>query len=472
MNDRPAIPTGVPARKKALIHARGYLVTVVMAGTIGAHVAGMAWAVWVTFVALSGLIFIGFSRLSRFSKLFLIATTAVIAVIMLAASSPYGVWAESTNRAGLYAAFFAAVMFMREPAGHSAAFMRVAEWASTQTDRKRYVSFMLGSHLISLMISMGAIALLGALTSSLPRNEEQLKGPALATLHGFFTTSMWSPLSVTPAIVLTYVTSANHAQVLAIGLTLAAVTMLASYIYNEVAGVKSFGSASGEGTVTAQPGRLLDFLQVMGSVVLVFAVIQAATKLLHIGVMAAVSLAVPCFVIFWISAQSLRDGSGIRKRITNIVIELLPRQTEEIIMMACCGAIGAAAASHIADNPSVANIFKYALPSWAVLLGVFWIIIGATFVGLSGLVSAAVLLGAIPGPEQLGVSPNFYAIVFITAWACSAQTSPLTPTHMTLANFYEVSARKVAYSWNRNFCIFVLTAYTAGILAVDLLLSR
>ena len=118
---------------------------------------------------------------------------------VLAAPDPWAAWLASWRRGAAYAAFFLALGALRFAAQHSAIILRCGQHLLGQQARRRYLALTLGGHLFSIILSYGAIDLLGAM---LRQATGRARGRMmLAAYRGFATMNCWSPLNIMTAVV-------------------------------------------------------------------------------------------------------------------------------------------------------------------------------------------------------------------------------------------------------------------------------
>lgn len=115
--------------------------------------------------------------------------------------------AAGLGSAGFVGTFFVALSWLRNAAAASPAIERCGSYLASQPPGRRYLALTIGGHLFSLILSYGAIQLLGNLATSAARrepNEEirriRTRRMLLAIQRGFVSMLAWSPLAFSMAI--------------------------------------------------------------------------------------------------------------------------------------------------------------------------------------------------------------------------------------------------------------------------------
>jgi hypothetical protein len=399
-------------------------------------------------------------RAHSLPKILALVVLAALAICPILDVDVVGVLTEGAGRGCFYGAFMAAVIALRDPVNASAAFGKAKGFISGRSAERSYPTLLIASHLLSLVLHMGSIGVVASLSERADASEPS-KWAALATLHGFVTTTLWSPLSVAPAIVMAHMPAASHGMLTVSGMLVAALILLAS-MANRAAAPESQNPE----TRRVAPGRLAlgDLGQIVVMILGIFALLQAAIVLLGISSMASVVVVIPVVVVAMTAAQSLQIGAnGFVGTMKLLLFDRLPSRSDEVLLMVLVGVLGVAVSGLLENVPFAQFISGHRLGAAVVLVGCFWAIVAAALVGLNGLVSVVVLMEAIPAPQILGVPAELVALVFILGWGVSAAASPLTPTTLLVAEAFRTTATRVAFVWNGKFSLALLVLASIGI---------
>ncbi len=435
-------------------------------GLITLLAAGMAVAVrrdadvgLIAFCAAFAFLALKLKSAQTFSRTLAMVTVGALVWCGLSGFAVFEIIVNGAFNACLYGAFMAAVIALRDPIDASPAFGTAKALLGRQVGARAYPVLLAAGHILSLVLHMGSIGLLGALTNTGDGRVD--RWAATAALHGFFTTTLWSPLSVAPAVVLTNLPHANHGVVLALGLAGATIILAASLIRHWLLGPRI---ADGPAGAQRTPVAWLDFAKITAMILAIFVALQAATAALHVSALGSVVIIVPFVVIVMILFQSLGQHglARARDRLASLIFVELPARSDEIVLMVIVGFLGAAVSRLVQTLPISQTLFDHHIGAVAVLLGCFWAIILAAMAGLTGLVTVVVLMQAIPAPDVLGVPPELVAIVFIAGWSISAAASPLTPTTLLVAQGFRISPTRVAWVWNGGFSLALVIAASAA----------
>ena len=416
---------------------------------------------WLALPAVAAMLIACLGRVGTFPRVLALAVAVILGAACLRSPDPLLLLLAAAKRASFYGAFMLAVIALRDPVDHSGAFIRTKQALTSNGSAPSYPTLLAVAHVLSLVLHMGSISLLGSLSK---RTDEPQGGRwmALATLHGFVTTTLWSPLSVAPAIVMSHLAGVNHAIVVAGGFCAAMAVLAGSMLFYRIGPVDTATDGGGK---PASPLPLRDFGAIALYSLAIFVLLQATGSILHVSPMASVVLTLPCVIIAWTGLQALqhRDGHALG-RWSAILFERLPRRSDEVLVMVLVGLLGPAVSDLLGEVPLARMMEQQHLGAAMVLLGAFWVVVLAALAGLNGLVTVVVLMESIPTAQQLGVPAEFLALVFIGAWALSAASSALSPATLLVSDAFGTRASTVAFDWNRPFSIIVLA--TASLLIV------
>lgn len=170
------------------------------------------------------------ARMARvFLSLGLLSALAALAFL----ENPVDILLDGAGRALTFLAFFAAILTVREPAVRSRTLAETGEAVVRQPPGRRLLALLLGSHVLTLMMSHGAIVLIGAIARSAlgPAPKEiDRKRAALAVLRGFAVATMYSPLSLAPLVIASLVPGVEYGSLIVIGMITAALSLALSFV--------------------------------------------------------------------------------------------------------------------------------------------------------------------------------------------------------------------------------------------------
>ncbi len=380
-------------------------------------------------------------------------------------------WRDATaaalRTASFIAAFFTALMSIRSAASRSASIEACGRFLARQPPGRRYLALTAGGHLFGLVLSYGAISLLGSLASSSAASEpnpeiraHRTRRMLVAVQRGFVSTLPWSPLAFAVAISTTVVPGAHWED--AVGLCLVSALILIGTgwgldtIFKPRLSVQPAPQAQGEGGWLRNLSPLLMLLAVL---VLCAA---AARSVADVRIIAAVMTVVPLIALAWTALES-RDGTGdtlhrTLGRAADYATVELPRSRPELVLLVMAGFIGTLG-GHLAASVIPASAADLAdLPTWLILLALFWFIPLAGQVGMNPILAVSLVAPLLPPPATLGIDPSVMIVAITGGWALSGATSPFTASTLLIGVIGGVSASHVGMRWNG------LYAATAGAL--------
>ncbi|MEP0509189.1 MAG: hypothetical protein ABJD38_10760, partial [Aurantimonas coralicida] len=131
----------------------------------------------------------------------------LVAIALFTRADWLAITVKGLEQGGFIAAFFIALASLRGPAAASPAIERCGQYLASQPPGKRYLALTTGGHLFALILSYGAISLLGGVTESIASREPNAeireirnRRMLLAIQRGFVASLTWSPLAFAMAI--------------------------------------------------------------------------------------------------------------------------------------------------------------------------------------------------------------------------------------------------------------------------------
>lgn len=338
-----------------------------------------------------------------------------------------------------YAAFFAALQFLR---GLS---QRIAEVRYTRMAVSRSgpaaakVLFLLAGHWIGAVFAAGALFLLASMAS--PHASEQARiANARSAVLGLGTAIAWSPLFVAMAIVAALTPDAEIWQLIALGLPPAAFLIVARCLaigWRQPVNLRQIWCS------------LLPVQKLILPLVATVAILTAVTGLSNLTV---VALLVPCVALLAAWARRDVDLPAIARR-TGIG---LSRLKEEVLLVSVALVIGQVAVA----SPELVSLFSAdaipALPRFLYLLLAAGVIFAGGFVGLHPLLTTSLSLPIVHSMAAGACPPVLLSAAALIGWAASAIVSVWAVPVLVAGHAFRVPVRSLSYGPN--------LAYAAGYL--------
>jgi hypothetical protein len=400
--------------------------------------------------------------------------------LFLAAVATLPDWPAATEAAlrsaSFIAAFFVALTTIRSAAAGSPSIERCGRFLADQPPGRRYLALTIGGQLFGIILMYGAISLLGSLSASSAAREpnaeirrHRVRRMLVAIQRGFVSTLPWSPLAFAMAISTTLVPGASWEEAvlpcLVSGLVLAGLGWGLDTVFKPRLSAPPPPRATPEGSWL---GRLKPLLVLLAVLVVGVAMLYVATG---VRVVALVMTVVPIIALVWVAIQRRTAGdkgigSRIRSRASSFAMADLPGNGSELVLLVMAGFIGAMGARLSAPVIAAAGIDLSAVPGWALLLGVFWLIPVAGQIGMNPILAVSLMLPLLPPPEAMGVAPATLIVAITSGWALSGATSPFTASTTLVASIGGVSAAHVGTRWNGPYAFICGLALSSWIMLV------
>ncbi len=405
-----------------------------------------------------GFIALEWFRLPLAGQLLGIGGLAMIGVAFLA-PDPLILIIDGLERATYMCAFFVLVGITRAAAEDSEIVRRCGRQLLAQKPGTRYLALWTGGTLYGAVISVGVLSLFGSMikganTLASAGGDERVqairaKRSMMALMRGFTTALLWSPMSISLAVVLTSLPSLNWQAVLTIGVGMAVVFYFLGWQVDRLTHRPS-------GQVVAPPKAEDGWSVQLFPLVLILATFAIAWNLEHWGgvaFIAGVMTGAPIVCALWLAVQAVkRPGAQLlqhtRRRFMVYATDMVPQQRMQMTILATAGFAGAVIGYFLEPEMVAAALDWIGAPAFVVPALVMAFIIGGGLAGLNAIITVMIIGGALPHPEVFGVQPVILGATYLTAWSLTVGNSPVAMSTLLIGSFVDRSGAVVGLRWN------------------------
>jgi hypothetical protein len=335
---------------------------------------------------------------------------------------------------------------------------------------RRYALLTFASHLLGILMSLGALNLLGTMIQrSLYDNKDNVdtrvssarqRRMMLAVLRGFCSIPLWAPTSVTITLLVTTIPDLQWIDIIPYGLYMTLVILLFGIWLDHVQAPKYLGHL-----VPAISNNLSDLKVsypiaiVVGALTLLSGLLMFSTPLRPIS---AVLISAPIVSIAWIFAQFCRERSKQRalqltvKRFTSDIFFRLSFQRSEIVFFAGSVLIGRLLLTVLDLDWFAQQIAHLNMSAALVLILSSWMIFIAALLFVNPMISVTLVAGALSQLPDVGNTPVTIALVMMVTWAVVIGSSPTTTSVRISAKIAGISPHQMGIKWNGLYSALVL----------------
>jgi hypothetical protein len=411
-----------------------------------------------------------FPRQRRFAKILFLALTGIGLIGVVTSAHPVALFLSAWRRGAAYAAFFLALSSLRDAAETSKLVRRCGQHLVVQPPGRRYAALTGGGHLFGIILSYGAIDLLGAMvmranTLQAASGSEQVRDlrtrrMLMAIYRGFAVMNCWSPLNLMTAVVSTAVPAAPMRLLLPIAFVVAVGMAAIGWVEDRVSAARQM-TAGGARPRTTESWWI--HARIVALVALVMLLAELGSVFIHVSLVAAVTLLVPLVGLGWAVVQAWdfivaarpipRTAAVLQRRVTRF-FHRVPNFRSEATVLAGSGFMGVAVGGAL----PAAGLAPYIahLPPIAVPLLVPVILIATGQIGLNPVAVIALLGAAMPDPVAFGISPAVLAFSCMLGWGLAVNMTPMSASAITTARWAGVSPWTVSTAWNATFTFSAL----------------
>ncbi len=319
----------------------------------------------------------------------------------------------------------------------------------------RYYSLTFGTAFLSIPLNFGAVGVVAALVADRINSRghsERTRNAARATLRGFAAAPLCSPLSISVAVVLTFLPGLQGWQLIGMGLPVAVLFLLAGALFREPEPAAIGDEAE---THSAGAGPWLRFTGLIGVICAGTLTLSAGAGLSYPRAVTLSCLAVVVAGLAWAWWRGERTAPP----------SLAPASNELVIVGA--SAFLGALVSALAEHHLSAGL---ALPGWGYPLAALlvpWVFYAAGMAGFNPILTGT-LVGALLGPIWPPSAIQALGLSMVCGWAMTGVSTPYAANVLLLERFTGYPAWRTAVLWNRALAITVMLG--GGVLAALLTL--
>ncbi|NRB32053.1 MAG: hypothetical protein HRU27_15790 [Rhizobiaceae bacterium] len=415
----------------------------------------------------------------KLREVYLIGIGVVLAILAFATLDDAAEWTlEALNRAAYLASFILLMALLREGALHSRSVVDLGRFLTLQPPQRRFVAVFSGSHVLAVMINLGALSLLAPIVqrgvrADLPpgapldevamiRERRQL----IATLRGFSWFLVWAPTAVTQAVMPTLMEGIDALKLVGLGLQLALLMLLFSWCEDWLRWRGTGRRIRSQGLLQATPTPQFPkrAARNFGLVcALLFSLSVACAWLSGATIVTGVMAAAPVVTLIWVLIQQ-KPGQRIKgtgERLDQITFHAMPNYIREMVFVACAGFIGTLGAQLVPIEEIAVAIGLEAAPGWLVLWCISVSVWVAGQIGLSPITMAVFLGSIIAQIPVLPVDMTHAALAIATGTAISTGGAPFSAGALMLSRATGHPPATLTWRWNGHYtfmCMAILIA--------------
>ena len=404
-------------------------------------------------------------------ELYLFAISCLLVLAALNSSADATDWMiEGLSRSAYLASFILLMALLREGALTSQSVVKLGRYLTFQPPQRRFAAIFSGTHVLSVMINLGALSLFAPIIqrgvrADLPpdtpldevakiREQRQLT----ACLRGFSWFLIWAPTAVTQAVMPTLMEGIDALKLMGLGLQLAVIMMVLAWCEDWVRWRRTGLRIRAQGMIaklaTPQFPRkaMRNFALVCA---LLFALSLSFMALAGVTIVSGVMLAAPIVVLVWVLVQhrSGNQANTAAGQFDHIIFTALPGYVREMVFVACAGFIGTVGAKLVPVEQIAQSVGLASMPGWSVLMMLSVSVWVTGQIGLSP-ITMAVFLGSIVAEiSLLPVDITHAALAIAAGTAVCTTGAPFSAGVLMLSRATGYAPLTLSWRWNGVFTL-------------------
>ena len=416
-----------------------------------------------------GVIFVAIFVASQWEKMpnagkgFAIGAFLLVGVAFLS-EDPVRLIITGFERGVFMTAFLVFLGFIRAAADDSNIVRRCGEFLLSQKPGARYSAFWTGGTMFGAIISVGCLNLFGAMVTAANTLESaggdervrqiRARRSTIALMRGFTSSLLWSPMSITLAVVLKSLPGVRWPWVLTIGAGLAILQLGFGWLIDRLthptpaSGVPVFQSSE-RWTVFLFPAVLIAVIFFIGS---------GLENIYDVTLATGVMTGAPLVTLVWLATQGTKRPSvnvvpHMSRSLIRFAREVVPNYRMEVTILSTAGFAGAVIASFLKPEMVASALEWSSTPAFLFPALVIALVIIGGLLGLNAIITVMILGGALPDPAAFGVSPVILATAYLAAWGLTVGSSPVAMSTLIIGNLNQRSGATVGLAWNGIYTI-------------------
>lgn len=309
------------------------------------------------------------------------------------------------------------------------------------------------SHLLGVIISIGAVPLVYQLFKNNARLYNAEKLFLAAILQGYMTTGFWSPAWASIAVV-THNLQIPWIRIVPWGIlfSILCISLCLFLIHLKIRGNRAlYQDLIPDTSVTVNWVKILTLVLIIACFIGAIITLDIVTSWELLVIIPFVSVLVPV-----LAAVLLKKGPELKTGVQNYYNNSLLKVKNEVVLFTAAGFLGKAL-----EVSRIGELIPGLLPSWLQyypLITVFILILIMLAVSLPGIhpiVSGSALVGAID-PLSLGLSPFVFGLIILTGWAISILLSPFSAISMIVGGLEGVPSWNISLGINLTYGVLFL----------------
>ncbi|MFT6690736.1 MAG: hypothetical protein ACJAXH_001250 [Colwellia sp.] len=393
-------------------------------------------------------------------------------VLLLFSQISFHQLASLSSSVVFFAFFLIALGLLKEAALSSNSVNLTGLVLLQQRPVRRYALLTFASHILGILMSVGAINLLGTMIQrSLDNNKDTVdarinsvrqRRMMLAVMRGFCSIPLWAPTSITITLLVTTIPDLQWIDIIPYGLYLTLALLVFGIWLDHVQAPKNLSH------LVPTISNDLSALKVSYPIIVVVITLAIISALLifssPLRPIAAVLVSAPIVSVAWIFSQYHQKNNKLNamkltvKRFSTDIFFRLALQRSEIIFFAGSVLIGRLLLTVLDLDWFSQQLAHLHLSAALILIAASWLIFIAALLFISPMISITLMAGALaqlPGVENMPVT---IALVMMVTWAVVAGSSPSTTSVRISAKITGVSPFQMGVKWNGLYSILVLLA--------------
>ena len=422
-------------------------------------------------VGLAGFFVREVRSMSRMAQALLVISLALPLYALITGRFDMDLVLTALGRAAFFAFFLTSLNFLQFAAGRSPMVQRSGEVLVMQPPGRRYIVLTFGAAMFSALLNLGTVGLLGTMIvkgvgSDGSAEADRIanirrKRMTLAMMRGFCSLPMWSPITVTIALITASIPELTWAGMVIYSAPMAVLFLLMGWLMDRRAYPARPATAAPQ-----TPPPLSGLLPLMAIVVLVPLGAFGLARVLETNLITALLLFVPFVSVGWMALQNLSGGPSAAA--TRVVRELrdgllpaLPDIRSEIGLFSCSAFIGVMITASV-DTVALGHaVLSLGLAADTLLMLSAWVVVGLSVMGVSPIISVTILAGTLPNLGMLNIDPIAVGVTLLVVWTICVNLTPFSAAVRFSARMIDVPPARLGLRWNLGFGVAAL-----GILSV------
>ncbi|MCW8886571.1 MAG: hypothetical protein K6L75_03220 [Cellvibrionaceae bacterium] len=394
----------------------------------------------------------------------LLSTAIVSTVLLNWCPDPALTFNTALTRANFFAAFLAALAFIRFAAKHSLMVKRCGKIVISQPPSRRYGIITLSAYTFGNVLNFGVLHLLGQMIEKgntlesagglAHVQEKRRQRMSLALLRGFALLPLASPFSIALTLMLATIPGLKWQYLLAAGTVTAVILFFLGWGEDYVKNPKQAPTSA---LYSGPPLTWRPAYQFLGMILGIFILAVLLEQLTSATLPVAIMILCPIVSLAWFGWGHYERGlkANLKDIKRDLPLEINGLHSEISIISSACF-FGVVLSDLLPRDSLIAFMQSLHLSGATLAISLCVLVTLLSQIGLNPFITATIFASSFTPTETYQLSPELLALALMSGWCLAMNSSPVSISAIIISSVNKTPSRAITHQWNGNYSLMAL----------------